>query len=53
MVATSVADREVQVGNGIAWLDEIQTFYRERSAIEREYSQKLSTLAKKLSLIHI
>ncbi|KAK0267536.1 Protein BZZ1 [Friedmanniomyces endolithicus] len=35
------------VGNGIAWLDDIQQFYRERSVIEKEYSQKLSTLAKK------
>jgi len=32
---------------GIGWLDDIQQFYRERSAIEKEYSQKLSTLAKK------
>ncbi|TPX13271.1 uncharacterized protein E0L32_006244 [Thyridium curvatum] len=35
------------VANGIAWLDEIQQFYRERSAIEKEYSAKLRTLAKK------
>lgn len=35
------------VTGGIQWLDEIQQFYRERSAIEREYSQKLATLAKK------
>ncbi|TKX18127.1 BZZ1-like protein [Elsinoe australis] len=35
------------VSGGIAWLDEIQAFYRERSAIEKEYSQKLSALAKK------
>ncbi|PNS16581.1 Protein BZZ1 [Sphaceloma murrayae] len=35
------------VSGGITWLDEIQAFYRERSAIEKEYSQKLSTLAKK------
>lgn len=35
------------VSNGIAWLDDIQQFYRERSAIEKEYSQKLSALAKK------
>ncbi|KAF4120025.1 formin-binding protein 1 [Geosmithia morbida] len=34
-------------GHGIAWLDEIQQFYRERAAIEKEYSAKLSTLAKK------
>ena len=35
------------VSNGISWLDEIQQFYRERSVIEKEYSQKLSALAKK------
>ncbi|KAK3945987.1 hypothetical protein QBC46DRAFT_370518 [Diplogelasinospora grovesii] len=35
------------VGNGIAWLDDIQSFYRERSAIEKEYSAKLNALAKK------
>jgi hypothetical protein len=35
------------VTNGIAWLDDIQQFYRERSAIEKEYSQKLTALAKK------
>ncbi|PYH88064.1 putative actin polymerization protein Bzz1 [Aspergillus ellipticus CBS 707.79] len=35
------------VSNGIGWLDEIQQFYRERSAIEKEYASKLSTLCKK------
>ncbi|KAL2020921.1 hypothetical protein VTK56DRAFT_7808 [Thermocarpiscus australiensis] len=35
------------VANGIAWLDDIQTFYRERSAIEKEYSAKLNALAKR------
>ncbi|KAL1869424.1 hypothetical protein VTK73DRAFT_3161 [Phialemonium thermophilum] len=35
------------VANGITWLDDIQAFYRERSAIEKEYSAKLSALAKK------
>ncbi|OCL06784.1 FCH-domain-containing protein [Glonium stellatum] len=35
------------VSNGIAWLDDIQQFYRERSAIEKEYAGKLSALAKK------
>jgi formin-binding protein 1 len=35
------------ITNGVAWLDEIQQFYRERSVIEKEYSQKLSALAKK------
>lgn len=36
-----------KVSNGIVWLDEIQQFYRERSAIEKEYSAKLYALAKK------
>lgn len=35
------------VANGVAWLDDIQQFYRDRSAIEKEYSQKLAALAKK------
>ncbi|EPE03104.1 actin polymerization protein [Ophiostoma piceae UAMH 11346] len=35
------------VANGIAWVDDIQNFYRERSAIEKEYSAKLRGLAKK------
>ncbi|TDZ26109.1 Protein BZZ1 [Colletotrichum orbiculare MAFF 240422] len=35
------------VAHGIAWLDEIQQFYRERSAIEKEYAAKLNGLAKK------
>ncbi|KAF2725807.1 actin polymerization protein Bzz1 [Polychaeton citri CBS 116435] len=35
------------VTNGITFLEDIQTFYRERSAIEKEYSQKLNVLAKK------
>ncbi|KAH9826035.1 protein BZZ1-like [Teratosphaeria destructans] len=35
------------VANGIGFLDDIQQFYRERSAIEKEYSQKLGALAKK------
>ncbi|KAK4657860.1 Protein BZZ1 [Podospora pseudocomata] len=35
------------VANGIAWLDDIQSFFRERSAIEKEYSAKLNALAKK------
>ncbi|EFW99324.1 actin polymerization protein [Grosmannia clavigera kw1407] len=35
------------VSNGIAWLDDIQQFYRERSVIEKEYSAKLKALAKK------
>ncbi|KAH8808069.1 hypothetical protein F5884DRAFT_821527 [Xylogone sp. PMI_703] len=35
------------VTNGINWLEDIQQFYRERSAIEKEYSAKLNALAKK------
>ncbi|KOS23149.1 Protein BZZ1 [Escovopsis weberi] len=35
------------VGHGIAWLDDIQAFYRERAAIEKEYSAKLEALAKR------
>ncbi|TVY58091.1 Protein BZZ1 [Lachnellula cervina] len=35
------------VANGIIWLDDIQSFYRERSVIEKEYSAKLNALAKK------
>ncbi|CAI4215237.1 unnamed protein product [Parascedosporium putredinis] len=36
------------VGHEIAWLDEIQQFYRDRSAIEKEYSAKLNALAKRI-----
>ncbi|KIW13995.1 hypothetical protein PV08_06776 [Exophiala spinifera] len=35
------------VSLGINWLTEIQEFYQERSAIEKDYSQKLTALAKK------
>ena len=35
------------VANGIAWLEDQQQFYRERAIIEKEYSTKLSVLAKK------
>ncbi|KPM34951.1 hypothetical protein AK830_g11622 [Neonectria ditissima] len=35
------------VGHGIAWFEDIQQFYRERAVIEKEYSQKLTLLAKK------
>jgi hypothetical protein len=42
-----IANNVPQVSGGIAWLDDIQQFYRERSAIEKEYSEKLSALAKK------
>ncbi|RMD44623.1 hypothetical protein DV735_g544, partial [Chaetothyriales sp. CBS 134920] len=35
------------VTNGIAWLGEIQEFYLERAAIEKDYSARLTALAKK------
>lgn len=35
------------MSHGIAWLDDIQQFYRERSGIEKEYAGKLSALSKK------
>lgn len=35
------------MANGIAWLEDIQQFYRERSVIEKDYSAKLTALAKK------
>lgn len=35
------------VSNGISWLEEIQQFYRDRAAIEKEYSAKLAGLAKR------
>ncbi|KAJ5555313.1 hypothetical protein N7535_007752 [Penicillium sp. DV-2018c] len=35
------------VSHGISWMDEIQQFYRERSAIEKEYASKLTLLCKK------
>ncbi|EXJ54465.1 hypothetical protein A1O7_09805 [Cladophialophora yegresii CBS 114405] len=35
------------VSLGINWLTEIQEFYQERAVIEKEYSQKLTALAKK------
>jgi formin-binding protein 1 len=35
------------VSNGIVWLAEIKEFYDERAAIEKEYSAKLTALAKK------
>ena len=35
------------VSLGIGWLSEIQEFYQERSAIEKEYAAKLTALAKK------
>jgi hypothetical protein len=37
----------IWAGHGIAWLEDIQQFYRERAGIEKEYSAKLSALAKK------
>lgn len=35
------------MSNGIGWLDEVQQFYRERSAIEKEYASKLTALCRK------
>ena len=35
------------VSNGIAWLEDQQQFYRDRSVIEKDYGSKLSALAKK------
>ncbi|KAI1363072.1 hypothetical protein F5Y08DRAFT_310429 [Xylaria arbuscula] len=35
------------VANGVAWLDDIQNFYRERSVLEKEHSARLNALAKK------
>ncbi|OLL23196.1 Protein BZZ1 [Neolecta irregularis DAH-3] len=35
------------LANGIKWLDEVQQFYRERSAIEKEYAHKLGALSKR------
>lgn len=37
----------IQVSGGIAWIDDVQQFYRDRSAIEKEYAGKLSALAKR------
>ncbi|KAK9472721.1 uncharacterized protein V1510DRAFT_394269 [Dipodascopsis tothii] len=38
---------EAWINNGIKWLDDIQAFYRERAALEKEYSQKLAAVTKK------
>ncbi|KAE8379804.1 hypothetical protein BDV26DRAFT_258605 [Aspergillus bertholletiae] len=35
------------VSHGVQWLDEIQQFYRERSAIEKEYAGRLTALCRK------
>ncbi|KAI0879141.1 hypothetical protein GGS24DRAFT_486837 [Hypoxylon argillaceum] len=35
------------VANGVAWLDDIQNFYRERSALEKEHAARLNALANK------
>ena len=35
------------MANGINWLEDLQMFYRERGALEKEYSQKLTALARK------
>lgn len=34
-----------QVAAGITWLDDIQSFYRERAQIEKEYAVKLKQLS--------
>ncbi|KAK9493245.1 hypothetical protein V1508DRAFT_385418 [Lipomyces doorenjongii] len=38
---------EAWIGNGVRWLEDIQMFYRERAALEKEHSMKLLTLTKK------
>ncbi|KZZ91623.1 Src-domain containing protein [Ascosphaera apis ARSEF 7405] len=38
---------ELKVSLGIEWLDDIQSFYRERSAIEKEYAQKIIQLCRR------
>lgn len=43
----SNSNTRTQVAGSIEWLTDIEQFYRERSAIEKEYSAKLSALAKK------
>jgi hypothetical protein len=40
-------DIDAQVANGISWLDDIQAFYRERAAIEKEYATKINALSRK------
>lgn len=35
------------MSNGIAWLGDIESFYRERSAIEKDYAKQLKALAGK------
>ena len=35
------------MSHGIQYLDDVQQFYRERSAIEAEYANKLQALARK------
>ncbi|PHH72141.1 hypothetical protein CDD80_4739 [Ophiocordyceps camponoti-rufipedis] len=37
----------VWLGYNITWLDEVQQFYRDRAVIEKEYSTKLTALARK------
>lgn len=37
----------VWVSNGISWLGDIENFYRERSAIEKDYAKQLKALASK------
>ncbi|KAG0154287.1 hypothetical protein PDIDSM_1667 [Penicillium digitatum] len=51
MAAADVAPQfgaELKVSNGISWVDEIHQFYRERSAIEKEYASKLTALCKSI-----
>ncbi|KAK9238551.1 hypothetical protein V1525DRAFT_400872, partial [Lipomyces kononenkoae] len=38
---------EAWIGNGVRWLEDIQMFYRERAALEKEYSVKLLAITKK------
>jgi hypothetical protein len=42
-----------KVSNGIKWLDDIQSFYRERSIIEREYAQKLRSFLSGVKLSEV
>lgn len=35
------------VGNGVSWLGDAEEFYRERAALEKEYSTKLKDLTKR------
>lgn len=35
------------MSNGIAWLGDIESFYRERAGIEKDYAKQLKALAAK------